>query len=633
MDDDIDRADPEQLASIYAQGIYAIVQPDSVTINPDNIDAEEFRRYQYRALENATEIRLLRLCTPKPGSIRAEGWPWPECEIFHTTIAEAGDYVAISYSWGPLVDSFPIIVKPGRCLQITRSAFLALGQLRYRARPLPIWIDQLCIDQYDLSERKHQVSIMDRIYAQASETHVWLGDSDDSTDTAFEFIDRVSRAKVDLKTISEAYYEAGRAKVLSRLAQHDLLRELPDADDAGFLALLKLFESPWFTRLWTFQEIFVSSYVTFLAGRHHCSLHELLKAMYLCSLQDTPDGITSLHFLFLARGFYQNHIRKELIELLNATAPTYSCTDPRDKIYALLNIQSQHRPILVDVDYSLPVRDVYMFFAKGIASQMQSLRIFELRREAKASNLLDFPSWAPDLSLGITAAPLEAATELKFSASDGRKYIPHSGGKATEMVVVGKLLDQVHGIVDHAFVYQSTDLHEYLGLNILFPHLTDYLANRMPREDSEDSRRTHVELVLMRTVTADGLIPHGQSSTAEELVRLAKWLLTQTLSPSSDNQQAVAPKDSDILSALQLQSAICICRRLLVLDKHLVALGPQNAQAGDCVCILHGSSVPHLLRPLGNDSYKLIGQCYVDGVMYGEAVSWLEDEASKFILI
>ena len=95
----------------------------------------------------------------------------------------------------------------------------------------------------------------------------------------------------------------------------------------------------------------------------------------------------------------------------------------------------------------------------------------------------------------------------------------------------------------------------------------------------------------------------------------------------------MAPKDSDILIALQLQLVICICRRLLILDKHLIALGAQNAQAGDCVCILHGSTVPHLLWPWGNESYELIGQCYVDGVMYGEAVSWPEDEASKFILV
>ena len=120
--------------------------------------------------------------------------------------------------------------------------------------------------------------------------------------------------------------------------------------------------------------------------------------MYFRSLLDALDGITSLHHLFFARARYENNRSKQIIDLLNVTATTYNCTDPRDKIYSLLNIQSRNRPILVDVGESLPGRDVYMSFAKGIASQMQSLRMFEVRREAKVSNLLDFPSWVPDLS-------------------------------------------------------------------------------------------------------------------------------------------------------------------------------------------------------------------------------------------
>ena len=48
---------------------------------------------------------------------------------------------------------------------------------------------------------------------------------------------------------------------------------------------------------------------------------------------------------------------------------------------------------------------------------------------------------------------------------------------------------------------------------------------------------------------------------------------------------------------------------------------------------LDSSTIPHLLTPPGNDPYGLIRQCYVDGMMYGEAVSWPEDGASKFILV
>ena len=51
------------------------------------------------------------------------------------------------------------------------------------------------------------------------------------------------------------------------------------------------------------------------------------------------------------------------------------------------------------------------------------------------------------------------------------------------------------------------------------------------------------------------------------------------------------------------------------------------------VCILHSSTVPYLTLPQENNSYELIEQCYVDGMMYGKAVSWLEEEASEFMLV
>ena len=100
MEDEIDRTDPEQLASTCAQGIYAVLQQDLPVINPNlNNNGGIFQRYEYRPMEGSTATRLLHLYTPEPGSARTHGRAWPECEIFHTTTEEAGDYVAIFYSW------------------------------------------------------------------------------------------------------------------------------------------------------------------------------------------------------------------------------------------------------------------------------------------------------------------------------------------------------------------------------------------------------------------------------------------------------------------------------------------------------------------------------------------------------
>lgn len=44
--------------------------------------------------------------------------------------------------------------------------------------------------------------------------------------------------------------------------------------------------------------------------------------------------------------------------------------------------------------------------------------------------------------------------------------------------------------------------------------------------------------------------------------------------------------------------------------------------AGDVVCVLFGNKVPFCLRPMGR-RYLLVGECYVHGLMKGEAMDML----------
>ena len=57
-----------------------------------------------------------------------------------------------------------------------------------------IWIDALCIDQENISERNAQVSIMDQIYQRAGYVLVWLGEKDFSTALAVEVMRKMVKA-------------------------------------------------------------------------------------------------------------------------------------------------------------------------------------------------------------------------------------------------------------------------------------------------------------------------------------------------------------------------------------------------------------------------------------------------------
>lgn len=68
-------------------------------------------------------------------------------------------------------------------------------------------------------------------------------------------------------------------------------------------------------------------------------------------------------------------------------------------------------------------------------------------------------------------------------------------------------------------------------------------------------------------------------------------------------------------------------RRLIWTDTGKLGLVPRNTEASDMICVLFGCSVPVILRPK-DGRYIIIGECYIDGMMNGEAV--LEYEMGKY---
>jgi hypothetical protein len=66
-------------------------------------------------------------------------------------------------------------------------------------------------------------------------------------------------------------------------------------------------------------------------------------------------------------------------------------------------------------------------------------------------------------------------------------------------------------------------------------------------------------------------------------------------------------------------------RRCLVTEHGSVGAAPVETMVSDLVCVLFGCSVPVILRPIADaDEFRFIGECYVNGLMDGEAIAGLE---------
>ena len=76
----------------------------------------------------------------------------------------------------------------------------------------------------------------------------------------------------------------------------------------------------------------------------------------------------------------------------------------------------------------------------------------------------------------------------------------------------------------------------------------------------------------------------------------------------------------------QSMAKVMLERRLFVTKKGYIGAAPLSSQVGDVVYVLAGGHVPFVLRkkPGGQKSapLRLVGECYVHGLMQGEALRW-----------
>ncbi|KAL5391291.1 hypothetical protein DPSP01_001169 [Paraphaeosphaeria sporulosa] len=100
---------------------------------------------------------------------------------------------------------------------------------------------------------------------------------------------------------------------------------------------------------------------------------------------------------------------------------------------------------------------------------------------------------------------------------------------------------------------------------------------------------------------------------------------------SSENLLSVSGSEGEETQAdpTRYTSALApmLYRRLFVTSTGHLGLGPAGMMSGDTVVVLFGGRVLYVLRRVDDVCWRFIGECYVDGFMYGEAMQ-PRDEAT-----
>jgi hypothetical protein len=139
-----------------AEGVAVLTQP-TFEHTPLDLRSEAIRLVRIRPLQNSDETI--------------------KCDLRLTSID--AKYTCLSYVWGHRHSNDWILVD-GNKLSIHANLyrFLFYASLLPEFTSTWFWIDAICIDQNNITERQHQVQQMGRIFSKADEVISWLGEND-----------------------------------------------------------------------------------------------------------------------------------------------------------------------------------------------------------------------------------------------------------------------------------------------------------------------------------------------------------------------------------------------------------------------------------------------------------------------
>ena len=243
-------------------------------------------------------------------------------------------YEAVSYTWGDRKEQEEIILENQRH-QIRRNLWTFLARLRQPQKSRYLWADALCIDQQNLVEKGHQVTIIGEIFKTASTVLVWLGEADDGNDAILDTASQIS--------IFDWWLILGQNDPRVQRAKH-----------SAHIILKR----PYWTRTWIVQELIVAKKIVVHYGSRQASWAAFTTFITECSEWGQAGRVTFDKVAEQRRNFHRFgylHVNCWLFENVSSFAHT-NCDDPRDKIYSLLSVSMPPiNGVPFPVDYSKEV--------------------------------------------------------------------------------------------------------------------------------------------------------------------------------------------------------------------------------------------------------------------------------------
>ena len=151
---------------------------------------------------------------------------------------------ACSYVWGDSEPSQVILIN-GRLFRVRQREDNFLE---------PLWVDALCLDQSNISERNDQVQQMGSIYRGARTVVSWLGQGNASATQFMQFARSISEEITEKRADRLGTTDSINSKVLFYLSVHRHRWEVAEF----FQSVTAFCHLEYFTRTWIVQEVLLA---------------------------------------------------------------------------------------------------------------------------------------------------------------------------------------------------------------------------------------------------------------------------------------------------------------------------------------------------------------------------------------
>ncbi|KAK0625099.1 heterokaryon incompatibility protein-domain-containing protein [Bombardia bombarda] len=423
------------------------------------------------------EIRLLELCKGQWG------------DTIHCRLRRYGlygrvpQYTALSYVWGSSRVSEEIVLDEVSW-KVTVNLASALRYIREKDRDIILWIDALCINQSDPTERGNQVRLMRQIYSLCQKVIVFLGDSKSgrpnkhacwkkgpgpTTDFTSESGSTTSQDKdataqlvscqnnrAEFEKLGSAFTVFCLLKLFFSLPREE--REPYDdflhgksSDMLRILAerLRRMLLSPWWQRIWVIQEVVLPPQASVRWGAVTAPWSMFSDAARNISsqfLDDDPE-LSKVLGLFARSVLKMDELRARFnleegvsLAYLLTGLTDKQATDERDKVFGLLGLAKSG--LALKPNYEQDITSVYTSAAIAILNEsgsVSSLGVLVSRKRIEGmggmGRFRGYEYWLKQTLELIKQFLYELAIRCTSSSSDA----PWPGIIDTTSVICGEL--------------------------------------------------------------------------------------------------------------------------------------------------------------------------------------------------